>query len=240
MVFVVGSPGWDSSAPNWATLTYGETVSFTDRTLRLQGLSAHPNALGGMAFRLAARLLADRCTLPTCRLRRGAVRAGADWLPHAALRLARMPSHHLVLSPLRAETGVDFAAPARRPDDAHRCSSGGNRVLDHDRGLRDTGYTQGLSSGSGRTDVWDLTLREWHSSPLVGYGPSLWSPGYRSSHGFSALSWVGQAHNQFVEALGQTGLIGFIALVLFVSAAFAVGWKGRRIDHGLTLTLTSQ
>jgi exopolysaccharide production protein ExoQ len=238
MVFVVGSLAAWIVAPTWATLTYGETLSFTDRTLRLQGLSAHPNALAQIAlfalllgfWRTAAPFRRVGCAAALFVLVLTGSRTPLLVLPVclAIIWYFRPSDQKLVSTSLRRLGVLMMLTGAAVAAIAYLTSIG----------IPDTGYTQGLSTGTGRTDVWDLTLREWHSSPLVGYGPSLWSPGYRSSHGFSALSWVGQAHNQFVEALGQTGLIGFIALVLFVSAAFAVGWKGRRIDHGLTLTLT--
>ena len=71
----------------------------------------------------------------------------------------------------------------------------------------------GAFSLTGRTGIWSITLGEFLKSPLTGYGPSLWDLRYRFEHRMMA---VGQAHNQFVQTLGQAGAIGFATLVIYL------------------------
>jgi O-antigen ligase len=99
------------------------------------------------------------------------------------------------------------------------------------------GFTDNLGTLNGRTLVWSLTLDQWRQSPLVGYGPTLWSAAYRASHGFSDLTWVGMAHNQFIQVLGESGLVGLVALIAFVLALVGSAWRSRSVDRGLALSL---
>ncbi len=73
-----------------------------------------------------------------------------------------------------------------------------------------TDSVPGLSTLTGRTDIWSATLSEFVRNPLTGYGPTIWDPAFRASRGFIE---VGQAHNQFVHTLGAGGIIGFVGLV---------------------------
>jgi O-antigen ligase len=99
-----------------------------------------------------------------------------------------------------------------------------------------SGFTQNLGTLDGRTLIWSLTVDQWRQSPLVGYGPTLWSVSYRASHGVSNLTWVGMAHNQFVQTLGENGLVGFILLIAFVLALSSWAWRSRLADRGFALS----
>jgi O-antigen ligase len=99
------------------------------------------------------------------------------------------------------------------------------------------GFTESLGTLNGRTLVWSLTLDQWRQAPLVGYGPTLWSAAYRANHGFSDLTWVGMAHNQFIQELGESGLVGLVALIAFVLALLGWAWRSRSVDRGLALSL---
>lgn len=63
---------------------------------------------------------------------------------------------------------------------------------------------------TGRGEIWKITLEEFYKNPLTGYGPEIWNEKFRFKHGWP---FVGQAHNQFVQALGQSGIIGFMSLM---------------------------
>ena len=73
--------------------------------------------------------------------------------------------------------------------------------------------SSGFTTFTGRTRIWDITLNEFEKSPLFGYGPSLWDQQYRWEHGMMA---AGQAHNQFVQILGQAGIIGGLSLLWYL------------------------
>jgi O-antigen ligase len=81
------------------------------------------------------------------------------------------------------------------------------RVLPDDRVI------EGLLTLTGRTEIWAITFREFMQSPIFGYGPSIWDEVFRAERG---LLHVGQAHNQFVHTLGQSGLLGLGALMIYL------------------------
>jgi exopolysaccharide production protein ExoQ len=87
----------------------------------------------------------------------------------------------------------------------------------------------GVSTFTGRTSIWQTTLEEFTRSPLTGYGPSLWDLRYRLEHG---MLYVGQAHNQFVQILGQAGLLGAISMLAYVATMLALGVKNAKLDGG--------
>jgi len=92
----------------------------------------------------------------------------------------------------------------------------------------------GLLTLSGRFHIWELSLEEWRANPLFGYGPGLWSPEYMRAQN---MEHVGQAHNQFVQSLGDSGLVGLALLLVYLGA---LGWSGVRSfreTRGLVLAL---
>jgi exopolysaccharide production protein ExoQ len=70
-----------------------------------------------------------------------------------------------------------------------------------------------FSGYTGRDKIWDVTFSEFERSPLLGYGPALWDMQYRLEQG---MPYVGQSHNQFMQTLGQGGLIGIGALLVYL------------------------
>ncbi len=234
MITVVGSLATWLLFPHWALSSGGAgPSSFLDRSLRLQGLTQQANGMGEVALLgfLATYWLKEgrfrRISLGLCLLAlvlsgsRTAIVAlplclACLWLYKArANRSIRMTSV-VVLFGISA-VGVAYESLAG-------FTGSGN------------GFTANLGTINGRTQVWSLTLDQWRQSPVVGYGLTLWSAAYRANHGFSNLSWVGMAHDQFIQALGETGLVGLVALVAFVLALFAWAWRSRSVDRGLALS----
>lgn len=91
-----------------------------------------------------------------------------------------------------------------------------------------------LTTLTGRTAIWETTLDTWRSSPWFGYGPTLWDVDFRITHGVLA-AW--HAHNQFIQALGEAGLVGLLALVLYVGALLGYGIKFASETGGVSLAL---
>ncbi len=94
-----------------------------------------------------------------------------------------------------------------------------------------------LTTLNSRTLVWDITITFWRQSPFFGYGPELWSPAFRLNNFGGGYSWVGTAHNQFVQSLGELGIFGFIPLVVTVSLLLYYGSRLRFVTRGLSLAL---
>lgn len=89
---------------------------------------------------------------------------------------------------------------------------------------------------TGRTALWKATLQEFQRNPVAGYGPGLWSVEYRAGTPFL---WAGQAHNQLIQTLGASGLIGAAGLFVFTAALLVGTWRSARVTRGASLALTS-
>jgi O-antigen ligase len=91
-----------------------------------------------------------------------------------------------------------------------------------------------LSTLTGRTEIWETTLDTWRRAPWFGYGPTLWDVDFRITHGVLA-AW--HAHNQYIQALGEAGLVGLGALLLYVGALLGYGIKFASETRGVSLAL---
>lgn len=79
---------------------------------------------------------------------------------------------------------------------------------------------------TGRTYIWDTTLRIWWERPIFGYGVGLWeSQAFRDEHGRFA-----HAHNQFLQALGSAGLVGLAGLLVYLRVAWRTAARAAPAD----------
>lgn len=105
------------------------------------------------------------------------------------------------------------------------------------RGALDAGTSAGVRSISARQEVWDITLQAWKANPVLGYGLDLWGPEMRLRH-LGRLGWAPpHAHNQFIQTLGETGLIGAMALVFFLWQYVRLSLRLAHRSAGVTLSL---
>lgn len=94
----------------------------------------------------------------------------------------------------------------------------------------------GLTTFTGRTRIWEITWNEFLSNPVSGYGPSIWDPLYRFQHG---MMYVGQAHNQYVQTIGQAGLLGILSLAFYIYLLVRKSYQGWNETHGLSFLLVT-
>lgn len=91
---------------------------------------------------------------------------------------------------------------------------------------------------TGRTYVWEITLKTWLKHPIFGYGPNLWNINFRQKY---ALFWAGQAHNQFMQTLGESGLIGVGALLFYLFTIIKLSSKLNNVTNfaslGIVITI---
>lgn len=85
-----------------------------------------------------------------------------------------------------------------------------------------------------RTSVWDASLKVFKQYPIFGYGPTLWDLNFRNT---ADLPTVGHSHNQLIQTLAESGLIGFLGLSihLFTLVRFVSKTKGRLRGFSLAL-----
>lgn len=93
---------------------------------------------------------------------------------------------------------------------------------------------QELSSFTGRTRIWEITLAVWEENPWFGYGPMLWSPEMRLEY---RLFVAGQAHNQYLQTLGDSGLVGLLGLGVYLLTMIWAGIKGAATSRWITIGL---
>ncbi len=75
----------------------------------------------------------------------------------------------------------------------------------------DTGKS--VTTLTGRTQIWDAALREWKDNPVFGYGPDLFNVEHRMRIG---MNFAFHAHNQVIQTLAQSGLVGLVGLIVFL------------------------
>ena len=233
-VVVLVSLGAAVVAPAWAFI--GEGTQGYDRTIfgvpRLTGLSPHPNVLSAIAvaallvevgFRhgprwaqVCAGLAAVACVLLT-QSNTGYIAAAVGVLAVLAVRHAG--GRRILVAGAIALLGVYVFWP--------------QAIIP--ASLRSSDY---VNSVSGRTTIWRLSLDEWRRHPLTGYGPSIYSPSYLSSH-FPSNLQATNGHNQVIQTLADSGLLGAGGLALVIAATVLCAWRARRVDGGLSLALAA-
>ncbi len=87
---------------------------------------------------------------------------------------------------------------------------------------------------TGRTEIWDITLRAWRENVLFGYGAGIW--GYDRQLQFHMFH-VGHAHNQFVQTLGESGLVGLALLLYYLGTLLLASLRGFVASRGMVLML---
>ncbi|MDZ7812110.1 MAG: O-antigen ligase family protein [Ideonella sp.] len=91
-----------------------------------------------------------------------------------------------------------------------------------------------LMSLTGRDRIWALAFEEWRQSPVFGYGISLFDAAHRAALRFGAAT---HAHNQYVDSLARSGLVGLAGAVVYVLALLAAAWRVARRTQGLSMGL---
>lgn len=92
----------------------------------------------------------------------------------------------------------------------------------------------GAFTATGRTAIWQVTIDEFNANPWTGYGPSLWDLYYRFQHG---MMQAGQAHNQFVQILGQAGLLGLLSMLFYLGTLLVYAMTHAAASKGWALVL---
>jgi O-antigen ligase len=235
-VYIWGSLVAVLVAHSWATFRVQNfQTSYSERDYfgfgQLLGLTPHPNALGPVA---AVALLFELARFDR----------GKWWRCNAAAATAV-----LLLSQSRTAWGAALVGLVfLRPRKGSALSSG--RVVtasfavaiagillmfpSNMQAVSNVAAEQNVSTLGGRELVWTYTLHEFQQSTLIGYGPTLFSPQYR---GGALPNWAGQAHNQLLQSMGETGVLGLAAVLVMVVCLVAGGRRARHETSGLSIAL---
>ena len=215
--------------PAWAVQPGYDIGIIPGFEIRLYGLSGHANQLAVAAF-LAFVLLLHDPSAPRRRLHIAAC---------LAVLLLVQSKTFFLLVPIALAVRWGFALlPAKRPQALGFAVAGmtgllilGAMVLDAHSSTEVSEVALGEDTYHARTVIWDITLREWAQRPLFGYGPTLWDHEMGMRH-LDEMGWLvrGHAHNQYVQVLGHSGIIGLVCFVAFLVWLIARGvrlaWRG--------------
>jgi O-antigen ligase len=89
---------------------------------------------------------------------------------------------------------------------------------------------------TGRDVIWSITLNEWQENPLFGYGPKLWGDEFAEQQGY--LGVASNAHNQFVDVLGSSGILGVLCFSAYLFLLLKYAWSLAGSTRGIALALT--
>jgi O-antigen ligase len=205
--------------PSWAYENY--SMSWIGIPIRLQGLSSHPNSLGNLSLVLLILLRFIN--------KRG---FWVVFLTFTALAAIILSQSKTIWITLLVWMLVEWVVKrfSSHPQRTTRWLAGLIVILGLGLTFVVLFYRDWLPisavtpfSLTGRVDVWQVTLETWLEHPLFGYGPNLWSLFFRQDYGFL---WAGQAHNQFLQTLGESGLIGLASLLFYLFAIIRTGSMG--------------
>lgn len=91
-----------------------------------------------------------------------------------------------------------------------------------------------FTSLTGRDRIWAVALEDWARHPILGYGTNLFDEAYR---GAVQMPYANDAHNQFIDTLARSGLVGAAGLVLYVTVLLALSLKYARGSGGLSVAV---
>jgi hypothetical protein len=197
---------------------------------RLHGLMGHGHQLATMAFVLLALALVRPGRWRWADLVMGAVIiAAAQSKQFVALALL-LPGAWLLIAPpagLRRWTlglrlgmvagglGLLLLAFLSLPEPAHHLVPADQR--------------ENMETLTGRTLIWRETLGAWEQSPWVGNGPRLWKDEMAERFEQEQGWVVPHAHNQFLQSLGQSGIIGALFLIAAQCGLTWGLWRNRSV-----------
>lgn len=91
-----------------------------------------------------------------------------------------------------------------------------------------------LTSLTGRDKIWAAALEEWLHYPIFGYGTELFSLEHRASLGLMSAT---HGHNQFIDTLARSGLVGAVPLVAYIALLGWYSFKYAKPTKGLSAAL---
>lgn len=92
--------------------------------------------------------------------------------------------------------------------------------------LRGTGIGRmGDDVSNGRLHFWQTTWQVVRENPVIGVGLDSLAAAYTKHDTWNGLYRVERAHNDYLQILAETGIVGFVALAAFLFLLFRRGWR---------------
>ncbi|CAN5493156.1 hypothetical protein BH23ACT6_BH23ACT6_28030 [soil metagenome] len=106
-------------------------------------------------------------------------------------------------------------------------------VLDAERFDIDETPLGTVSTLTGRTGLWALGLERWQESPWFGAGSGV----FLDIAERTGQEWAGQAHNAYVSALAEHGVVGLLAVLGYLGAIGAIAWRSAQATRNAAVAL---
>lgn len=90
---------------------------------------------------------------------------------------------------------------------------------------------------TGRTTLWQLSVDLWRERPLLGFGEQFWGTQMRQDYLVYQGLVVTHAHNDVLQALGQSGLIGLGVMAAYLFATISTSLRTAEISQWRTVFL---
>lgn len=91
-----------------------------------------------------------------------------------------------------------------------------------------------LTSLTGRDRIWVVAMEEFARHPVFGYGITIWDADHRQE---IAMPNATHAHNQFIDTLARSGMVGMFGLVVYAVTLLVMSVKYARASGGLSMAL---
>lgn len=104
---------------------------------------------------------------------------------------------------------------------------GGDNAL-----LRGVGLQNPNDPSNGRTHFWQVALEIFRDYPLLGAGLESFGTAFTRYDTWNGFYRVEQAHNDYLQILAETGVIGFACAAAFIYLLFKKGWQTVRESSG--------
>ncbi len=245
LVYVLLSALFGVLAPAWSTGS--AMVLIPGFSFRLNGIFSHSNSLGMAALVYLVLDMADETPGTLYRelswfLTMGVLVATQSKTAWAGAVFAYAIYYIYKITALKKFHGVQSSIPVIVGMFVLLVGVGGYLLIFETafdnwfRGLNTETYNS-LTSLTGRTNIWDITIRSWQENPIFGYGPGLWDVDYRLQYAPQYLDIVGMAHNQFFQTLGESGIVGVIGLSIYLFTLVKLGFQYFSMTRGVSLAL---
>lgn len=89
---------------------------------------------------------------------------------------------------------------------------------------------------NGRDRIWAATVEGFRQYPVFGYGPTMLDADYRAAY-LGAFDAATHAHNQWVQSLGSTGIVGLATWIVLTIALLVRASQSLQVD-ALPMALT--
>jgi O-antigen ligase len=76
-----------------------------------------------------------------------------------------------------------------------------------------------------RLAIFKDTLRMFWQRPLLGWGLGTFTTVYPQFRSFYTNLFINAAHNDYLQALAETGIVGFVAILWFVAVVYREGLR---------------